>query len=85
MVNENALRDALLALAQDGKSNYLMISSLLAELAALRETVRGLDPTFGDVMEQERERQVALHADTVRSVVATYDEIIQRVMSGEVC
>lgn len=43
MINENALRDALLALATDARSNYVMIESLLHEVAALRETVRGFD------------------------------------------
>ena len=42
MINENALRDALLSLATDGRSNYVMISSVLNELAAIREIVRGL-------------------------------------------
>jgi len=31
-----------------------MIATVLAELTALRETVRGLDPTFADILEQKR-------------------------------
>jgi hypothetical protein len=32
MINENALRDTLLALATDGRSNHVMISSVLKGL-----------------------------------------------------
>jgi len=38
------------------RSNYLMISSLGAEVIALRETIRGLDPTFAEVLAQKRAR-----------------------------
>ena len=85
MINENALRDSLLSAVESAKSNYLMISSVLAEVAALRETVRGLDQTFGDVMEQERRRQVALNGDIVQAVVSGYDAILARLKAGEVC
>ncbi len=85
MINENALRDALLALATDGRSNYVMISSVLNELTALRETVRGLDPTFADILERKRQESVQGDAEVVKTVIAQYDEIIRRLMSGEVC
>jgi hypothetical protein len=39
MINEMALSDALVALAEHSRTNYLMISSILDEVAALRETV----------------------------------------------
>lgn len=85
MINEYALRDALLALATDGRSNYLMISSVLNELAALRETVRGLDPTFADILEQKRQEAAQENAEVVKAVVVRYDEIIRRLSNGEVC
>jgi len=85
MVNENALRDALLALATDGRSNYVMLSSLLHEVTALRETLRGLDPTFANVLEQKRQAAAQNDADVVRGLVARYDDIIRRLSIGEVC
>ncbi|HUE50761.1 MAG TPA: hypothetical protein VMO80_00345 [Terriglobales bacterium] len=85
MINENALRDALLALVEHEKSTYLMASSLVAELAALRETVRGLDPTFAEVLEQKRLAVAQENAPLERSVIRTYDEILHRLKSGEVC
>ena len=85
MINENALRDALLALATDARSSYVMIASMLRELAALRETVRGLDPTFVDILERERQQAVRNDDAEVRALIVHYDEIIRRLTVGEVC
>jgi len=85
MINENALRDALLALATDGRSNYVMISSVLNELAAVREIVRGLDPTSTDALDQKRQEAAQSEAESARAVIARYDEIIRRLYNGEVC
>jgi len=85
MINENALRDALLALATDGRSNYVMISSVLNELAAVREIVRGLDPTSSDALDQKRQEAAQSDAESARAVIARYDEIIRRLYNGEVC
>jgi len=54
LINEASLKDVLLALATQSKTQYVMLSSILNELAALRETVRDLDPIFGEVLEQKR-------------------------------
>jgi hypothetical protein len=85
MINENALRDALLALATDGRSNYVMISSVSNELAAIREIVRGLDPTSADILDQKRQEAAESDSESVRAVIARYDEIIRRLYNGEVC
>ncbi len=85
MINENALRDALLALATDGRSNYVMISSVLNEFAAIREMVRGLDPTSADTLDQKRQEAAQSDAESTSAVIARYDETIRRLYSGEVC
>jgi hypothetical protein len=85
MVNEAGLRDALLSLTEDAKTHYIMLSSILAEVEALRETVRSLDPTFADVMEQKRIESVERNAALVRTVVDGYDQILRRLNAGEVC
>jgi hypothetical protein len=85
MVNEPALRDVLLAFATDNRSTYVMLSSLLNEVAALRETVRGLDPTFSDVLKLKQGEEVQRQADIVQSVILGYDAIIQRLNAGGVC
>ncbi len=85
MINEVALRDTLLAFATENRSSYVMMSSLLNELAALRETVRALDPTFAEVLEQKRKHYEKTNADIVQPLVAGYNEIIRRLEAGEVC
>jgi hypothetical protein len=62
-----------------------MISSVLAELAAVRETVRGLDPTFADVLAQKQDEVVAGNALIAKAVIAGFDEILERLKNGEVC
>jgi len=57
MINENALRDALVALATQCKTQQDLLSHVMDEVAALRETVRGLDPTFSDVLDVQRKNQ----------------------------
>lgn len=85
MVNEMALRDALMALTNNCKTNYVMLSSVLAEIAAVRETVRGLDPTFDDVLARKQKEVMESQAVTVRTVIAAYDVLLQRLSGGEVC
>jgi hypothetical protein len=83
VINESALKDALLALAEQNKVQYAMISLVLDEVAALRETVRGLDPTFSEVLEQKRKESST--AQERVAVLRSMNEIIQRLKDGEVC
>jgi len=83
MINEAALRDALLALTEMQKGNDLMNFSLLGEVAALRETVRALDPTFDDVLKQKREEHST--SAELLAALAGCNEIIRRLKAGEVC
>jgi hypothetical protein len=85
MINEKNLRDALLSLIADQKSQYVVIASLMAELHALRETVRGLDPTFAEVLEQKRRQYSAENDSTVQSIIAGYGAKFEAVKNGYVC
>ena len=85
MVNETALRDALLALTEDAKSQYIIFSALNTEIEALRETVRALDPTFADVMAQKTKEIEAKNALIVQTVIAGYDEKFRQIQNGYVC
>jgi hypothetical protein len=85
MVDEEALRDALLASLEDAKGHYIMLTSILAELDALRETVRGLDPTFADVLEQKRQESAERTAAVAQAVIEIYDQKVQRVKDGYIC
>ncbi len=85
MINENALRDVLLALVTDLRSQYVVTSSIMVEVEALRETVRGLDPTFADVLDQKRKAALQANEKPFALVIDGYDEILRRLKSGEVC
>jgi hypothetical protein len=75
---DERLRDALLAIAESEKTNYILIASMLAELVALRETVRGLDPTFSEVMEHKRAQEFEENREVRLGTIAAIDQIIQR-------
>jgi len=85
MINESRLRETLLYLAEDNRINYIMIASLTNEIAALRETVRGLDPTFREVLEVKRDESQERGEEHIRNAIAEYDQIIQRLKEGYVC
>lgn len=85
MINESALRDTLLAFATENRVNQIVMTSILNELVALRETVRGLDPTFADVLEDRRKKAEQSGAEIAASVLAGYDRIIQQLKDGYVC
>jgi hypothetical protein len=84
MINEPGLRDALVALADSAKTQYIAFCAVLDEVVALRETVKGLDPTFSDVMTTKRDKQASLFALTRKEAIDGYDEIIRRLKAGEV-
>ena len=82
MINENVLRDALVALAQQCKTQQDVLSHVMDEVAALRETVRGLDPTFSDVLNQQRQNQSS--ADIRLASNQLFDDLIQRLKTDVV-
>jgi hypothetical protein len=85
MIDESALKETLLYLAEDNRTNYIMIASLTNEIAALRETVRGLDPTFREVLEVKRDESEAIGERHIHNAIAEYDQIVQRLKDGYVC
>jgi hypothetical protein len=85
MVNEEGLRDALISLVKDCRSLYEMIASTQAEVAALRETVRALDPTFSDNFQQRKEYFQSLASEQYPTALRYYEKIIQKLEGGYVC
>lgn len=53
MVNETVLLESLVALTNVCKAQMVMFSGMSREVAALRDTVRSLDPTFDEVFESK--------------------------------
>jgi hypothetical protein len=83
VINETALRDTLIILAENVKKHHEILSLAMDEIAALRETVRALDPTFDDVF---RNRKADLSSVEFRRQSAEiYDGLIRLLKSGAVC
>jgi hypothetical protein len=78
------LRAVIVYLITMLKSNVAMSARISAELASVTEAVRALDPTFDDVLEQNR-RDVNQMLDPVaRANLDRYDEMIRKVENGEI-
>jgi hypothetical protein len=73
------------ALATHERSSYLMISNLGAEVTALRETVRALDPSFDEVLAEKRSAEVRTNAPFEAGATGIYDELIDKLKAGYVC
>ena len=91
MINETALRDVLIALADQNKGLHLTLSNLTKDLSILRETLRHMDRDGfdGGLKRQteafsERVNEKANHAFPAQ-VPELHDEIIRRLRVGEVC
>ena len=80
MINEPKLRDCLIILAENVKKHHEVLSLAMDEIAALRETVRGLDPTFDEVF---RDRKADLSsAEFRRQSAEIFDALIQLLKTG---
>ena len=85
IINESNLRDVLTGFAMENRSAFIMTNAVLNELTALRETVRGLDPTFADVIEQKRNEAEVRAAAEVARVLAGIDAMIESLKNRYVC
>ena len=92
MINETALRDVLIALADQNKNLHLAVSTLTAEFSILRGTLRRMDPDAFDAALKmqteafaEKASQTAAYRAFPAQVPELYDEIIRRLRVGEVC
>jgi hypothetical protein len=85
MINEAELKDTLLSFATNNRMIYVALTSALNEIEALRETVRGLDPTFAEVMEHRRAQASQNGAELGQQIAAGYELIIERLKDGYVC
>ena len=76
---DERLQNVLVFLLHQSKGNYEMLSQLIAELRAVRETIRGLDPTFVEVLEKKRKAAARKLQSSEQSVLAVYDAMILEV------
>ena len=82
MINENALKDVLVTLAEISKSQYSLIVDLTSEVAALEKTVSALDPTFADTFVQRRKQAAQKALASSQTALARYDDLIQKMKDG---
>jgi type IV secretory pathway VirD2 relaxase len=85
MINESALRETLVSLAEDCKSMCEQQISLQVEVAALRETVRALDPTFSDNFEARKKAAKGKVSELFAHALEVYDVLIERLKGGDIC
>lgn len=78
MVNEAHLLEAMIALTDLCKAQCIMISGIARQVAALRETIRPLDPTFDEVFEQKYEN---LPDEALQKVIRMLDASVQKLKS----
>jgi hypothetical protein len=76
-MNETLLKRVVVCLADENRRQYLMISAVLNELAALRETVRVLDPAFAEILDVKRKDAGSSGDEVVSLQVSLLDQIIQ--------
>ena len=79
---DNDTRRTLLDIMRFQKAQYALLTKHHAELIALRETVKGLDPTFSDVMEVRRKQVEAVEGQKDKAILAKIDEWITAFSEG---
>jgi hypothetical protein len=86
MINEPALKDALLALTEQTRSQYEMLSAATIEIASLREMLReAAGDNFSAAFQRHQAKQIARTALGDSVVLEGLSSIIQRLKDGEVC
>ena len=53
-IDERMLRDALVALAEQSKQQYVELTATIDEVAALHQTMQQLEPRFLEVLTQQK-------------------------------
>lgn len=78
MINENALKDVLVNLAEINRDQYALLVDLGCEIAALKQTVRALDPTFVETFDRRIKEAAQATARKKESSIAGFDGLIRR-------
>jgi hypothetical protein len=79
MGNDRVLYSTLIGLTQACKEQGIALIQVMQEVAALRDSVKGLDPTFSDVHKQNREnrsKEVAERFPQIPSLTQALDGMI---------
>ena len=83
MVNESVLLESMVALTEFCRAQAVMIGVIGSEVAALRETARGLDPAFDEMFARKQEGTSV--SEGMSKVVPLLDIAIQRLKAQLIC
>lgn len=78
MINETELKEILIILTSFCKKSFDFSVKTFDELAAVRESVRGLDPTFSDVLSVHRKYYREAEKEAIDQILEEYDLLIRR-------
>ncbi len=75
-IEERMLKDALVALAEQCKQQYVELTATIDEVAALHKTMGQLEPRFLEVLAQQKKLPKPIQVSA--AVIERFDEIIRR-------
>jgi hypothetical protein len=81
-IHEPALRDALVALAEQSKQQYVELTATIDEVAALHKTMQQLEPRFLEVLAQQKKLPKPIQVQA--AAIERLDEIIRRLRTDVV-
>lgn len=79
MVIDTEEKAALMELVVLARKTYEMAYQAMNEVSAIRETVRALDPTFTDVLEQKRTYVRGSSLITLGEMIEQFESVFRRV------
>ena len=82
MPSEKQLRELLISAFERLKEQQNAIFSLTVEVAALRESLCKIGPSYGDLLSKFRGQYSREYARVTNDSLRQYEEIIQRLRSG---
>lgn len=84
MIDNTALKLTLLVAYRHMRAQFELLTSVLAEVEALRSTMAENDPTLKDVMKRNHHESIRKMERTVAAELAKFDEMMYEIESGQV-
>jgi hypothetical protein len=81
-IHESVLRDALVALAEQCKEQYLELAATINEVAALHKSADRLDPQFSEILARQTNFPIPIERRNV--AIQRLDEIIRRLNTDSI-
>jgi len=83
-MNEKAVREAFVQMLTVTKILTEMVASAMAETAAVRDSVRALDPTFDDTFAEKRQLALQKVLPLLATPIDYIDGLTRRIQAGEI-